>query len=150
MPITPEEVVDAVREWARLTNAPELIEQLWAMEERAVGYGYRTAAARTPESWAAIGFQDAVARWWSQVQYFHMELQTLTTSVVGEVGLAWGTYTEEFQEQGRPAERARGRFTLTLTKTDGGWKVLLFHRDIQPFDDHGWYPRTLTAVPNAT
>jgi hypothetical protein len=64
----------------------------------------------------------------------------------GEVGLAWGVYLEQFQEQGHPPERARVRFSKVLTKGPRGWQVLLYHRDIQPFTDDGRYPRSLTVV----
>jgi hypothetical protein len=41
---------------------------------------------------------------------------------------------EEFQEQGRPPERARVRFSKVLTRGARGWQVLLYHRDIQPLN----------------
>ena len=59
-------------------------------------------------------------------------------------------YIEEFQEKGRPPERARVRFSKVLTKGARGWQVLLYHRDIQPFNDDGSYPRALTVVSPAT
>ena len=88
-----------------------------------------------------------MAQFWGQLEYFHLELNTLHTTVAGDVGLAWGVYVEELQEKGRPPERARVRYTFTLMQEANGWKILLYHRDIQPFDAHGWYPRTLSTVP---
>ena len=57
---------------------------------------------------------------------------------------------EELQEKGRPPERARVRFSMVLTKGVRGWQVLLYHKDIQPFNDEGAYPRALTVVSPAT
>jgi hypothetical protein len=56
---------------------------------------------------------------------------------------------EEFQEQGRPPERARVRFSKVLTKGPRGWQVLLYHRDIQPFSERGRYPTALMVVSPA-
>ena len=55
-----------------------------------------------------------------------------------------GVFTEDFQEKGRPPEYARVRFSSTLSKEARGWQVLMFHRDIQPFEEDGTYPRELT------
>jgi ketosteroid isomerase-like protein len=77
---------------------------------------------------------------------YRLEPEELQTAVIGEVGLAWGVYLEQFQERGRPPERAQVRFSKVLTKGARGWQVLLYHRDIQPFTDEGRYPRALTVV----
>jgi hypothetical protein len=83
------------------------------------------------------------------MEYYRVQLEDLQTSVTGDIGLAWGVFIEEFQEKGRPPERARVRFSQVLIKGARGWQVLLFHRDIQPFIEEGLYPRTLTVVsPN--
>ena len=38
------------------------------------------------------------------------------TAVMGEVGLAWGTFLEPWQDKGQPPEQARVRFSKVLTK----------------------------------
>jgi hypothetical protein len=53
-------------------------------------------------------------------------------------------FVEEFQVKGGSPERARVRFSKVLTNGPAGWKVLLYHRDIQPFLDDGRDPKTLT------
>jgi hypothetical protein len=73
-------------------------------------------------------------------------LEACETTVVGDVGLAWGTYLETWQDQGHPPEQARVRFSKVLTRGESGWEVVLYHRDIQPFTAEGRYPRELTVV----
>jgi ketosteroid isomerase-like protein len=75
-----------------------------------------------------------------------VELVDIDTSVASDIGLAWGVYAETFQIKGGPQEQARVRFSKVLKKETGGWKLLNYHRDIQPFDDQGVYPKSLTAV----
>ena len=77
-------------------------------------------------------------------------LEDCETAVVGDVGLAWGTYLETWQDQGQPPEQARVRFSKVLTKGERGWEVVLYHRDIQPFADDGRYPKALTVISPAT
>ena len=144
MPITEEEVAEVVRrlyvEWHTRD-----IQTIIAMEAQAFGFGFR-ALVRRDHAALGTGFLQMVERFFGQVDYFRVELEDLQTSVTGDVGLAWGVHIEEFQEKGRPPERARVRFSSVLTKGASGWQVLLYHRDIQPFNDDGSYPRALTAV----
>jgi ketosteroid isomerase-like protein len=72
------------------------------------------------------------------------------TAVVGDMGLAWGTFLEQWQEKGRPPEQARVRFSKVLARGTQGWQMVLYHRDIQPFADDGRYLRALTVVSPAT
>jgi hypothetical protein len=51
-----------------------------------------------------------------------------------------------WQDNGRPPEQARVRFSKILTKGARGWQVLLYHLDIQPFSAEGWYPKALTVA----
>ena len=67
------------------------------------------------------------------------------TAVVGEVGLAWGTFLEQWQDKGHPPEQARVRFSKVLTRGEHGWQIVLYHRDIQPFTAAGRYPQELTV-----
>ena len=59
--------------------------------------------------------------------------------------MACGTFIEKWQDKGQLPEQARVRFSKVLTKGARGWRVLLYHRDIQPFEE-GCYPKTLTVV----
>jgi hypothetical protein len=59
--------------------------------------------------------------------------------------MAWGTFIEKWQDKGQPPEQARVRFSKVLAKGARGWQVLLYHRDIQPFEQKR-YLKTLTVV----
>jgi len=120
------------------------------------GFGYRTAAVRSMP-WAGVDARDVAARgvdvrrqaikqFLDSMEYYHTKFEELYTSVEGDIGLAWGIFVEEFKVKGRPPEKARVRFTETLKKEDVRWRTLLFHRDIQPFDEHGRYLTRLTLT----
>ena len=156
MTITEQEVADAVREWVELNNpgddverVPENVARLVAMEAESAGFGYRTSAWRDVSTVGRNAYAQVMTQYWSQIVYFRTELADLHTSVLGDVGFAWGGYTEEFQEKGRTPERAKVRFSMALTKEPEGWKVLSFHRDIQPFDADGRYLRSLAEIQPA-
>ena len=150
MPMTKEEVAEAAREWCEAFNTGD-IPTIIAMEGQAGGFGYRALAQRDH---AALGegtyWQQRLEQFFGRMEYFHCKLEDLQTSVTGDIGVAWGLLIEEFQEKGRPPERVRIRLSLVLTKGARGWQVLLYHRDIQPFDEDGSYPRALTVVSPAT
>ena len=148
MSITKEEVAEAVRAWCRAWDTHD-VSTILAMEAQASGFGFRPFARRDQAAVGERGYLQMLERFFSEMEYFHLRLEDLQTAVIGEVGCAWGRHVEEFQEKGRPPERARVRFTKVLTKGTHGWQVLLYHRDIQPFGDDGRYPRSLTIVSPA-
>ena len=73
------------------------------------------------------------------MEVWEVTLDELHTDVVGEIGLVWGAYTEEFKINGEPPEILRVRFTNTLRWNGQGWENLLYHRDAQLFDEDGAY-----------
>ena len=106
---------------------------------RPAGTGFRPLARRepiphTPKPNTGKSWNGFSARWHTT----RVQPENIRTSVMGEIGLAWGGYMEEFQEQGHPPERARVRFSKVLTKGARGWQVwLLYHRDIRPLQRMG-------------
>ena len=149
MAITKEEVAEAVRAWCTAWHTRD-IQTIIAMEAQAGGFGFRALARRDHAVQGEGARVQVLERFFGQMDAYRLEPEDLQTAVTGEIGLAWGVYIEEFQEKGRPPERARVRFSKVLTKGARGWQVLLYHRDIQPFNEAGSYPRALTAVAPAT
>jgi ketosteroid isomerase-like protein len=148
MAMTKKEVADAVRAWRAAWHTGD-IQTIIAMEAWGGGFGFRMLARRDHAAQGEEGRVQGLAQFFGQMDYYRMVLEDLQTSVTGDIGLAWGVFIEEFQEKGRPPERARVRFSKVLTKGASGWQVLLYHRDIQPFTDAGAYPRALTVVAPA-
>ena len=149
MSITKEDVAEAVRGWCTAWDNHD-IQTIVAMEAREVGFGFRTAAWRDGAVIGERGRSASLEQTFGQMDYYRLNPEDLQTSVAGDTGLAWGVFIEDFQVKGQPPERARVRFTLALSKGVTGWQVLLFHRDIQPFDEEGNYPTELTVVSPTT
>ncbi len=143
MTITNEEVAEAVRGWVAAFTDPARIR---AYEPESIGFGSRTLAVRHMATLSEEQFMAVYRRFLDSLVTYQAELTSLDTAVAGDVGLAWGFFVESFQEKGRPPERSTVRFTLTMAKDDSGWKVLLYHRDMQPLDENGRYLRSLTTV----
>ncbi len=104
------------------------------------GFGYRTRDARIEDS---TGSRErtiaAIKKFFADKDYFRITVNQIRTAVDGEIGLAWGFFTEEFQVRGRAPERVTVRFTSTVRKNKTGMRMLLYHRDAQPFDAEGHY-----------
>lgn len=149
MPITKEEVAEAVRAWCKAWHTHD-IQTILAMEARGGGFGFRVLARRGHVAIGEKGWAQMVEAFFGRMEYYTLRPEAFHTSVAGDVGLAWGVYVEEFQEKGRPPERARVRFSKVLAKEAGGWRVQLYHRDIQPYEKDGSYPRALTVLSSTT
>jgi ketosteroid isomerase-like protein len=110
------------------------------------GFGYRTRAGRgVPGTKAAA--MAGVRAFFAAVEYFRVSLDELHASVEGDIGIARGFYTEEFQMRGRAPEVVRARFSVAMRRAGDEWRTLLYHRDAQPFDEQGWYIPAPTARP---
>ena len=72
------------------------------------------------------------------MDYFRIELNELHTAVDGDVGLAWGFHTEDYKLKGQAPAKVRVRFAMTLNYERNRWRTLLYHRDIQKFDERGY------------
>ena len=111
--------------WEAGQPMPDEVRAVWSqLGSGGVGYGFRTFAVRK-------GPPDSVPR----MTTWRVTLDELNTSVVGEIGLAWGVHVEEFTEQGKPRRVVRVRFTNTLRWDGHRWVNLLYHRDAQDFPD---------------
>ena len=75
------------------------------------------------------------------MDYYSVVPEEFETAVTGDFGMAWGTFVEEFQHNGQRPERALVRFSNVMTKGPEGWRVLLYHRDIQPLPKRAFTPR---------
>jgi len=142
LPITNDEVAEAVRDWCEAYNTHD-VDTLVEMEASSYGFGFRSLAPRG----RGRVLREVLTGFFSGVDYYTLTLESLETNIHGDVGLAWGVFIEDYQHKGRPPERARVRFSNVMTKAGPTWQVLLYHRDVQPFDEHGRYPTTLTMTP---
>jgi hypothetical protein len=108
------------------------------------GFGFRNRASRPPiDKKTELEFAQ---KFYEMIEYYHSALDEIHTAVDGNIGMAWGFYTESFQMKGQNPEVAHVRFTLTLKKDEQGWRMLLYHRDIQQFDEKGNYIRSPKQV----
>ena len=77
--------------------------------------------------------------WLDDIEYFRHTDIDLNTWSEDDLGLAWGSYTEEFKHKGQSPEKTRIRFTCTYKKYGDKWRLIMFHKDIQPFTEEGLY-----------
>jgi ketosteroid isomerase-like protein len=125
-----------VREWVSAYTSHD-VDAIVRLDPPAPGFGYRDLQMR------AINrpVREALKAFFGNMDYYRIELNEIHTAVDGDVGLAWGFFTEDFRQKGRSPERLRVRFTQTLKYEPNGWRTLIFHRDVQPFDQQGKYLR---------
>jgi hypothetical protein len=104
------------------------------------GFGFRSLAPRTEESYTAEVVQEILVRFFESIDYYRVTPGETTVAVDGDIGLIWGFHTEEIKHKGRPPERYRVRSSATLRRdASGNWRTILSHRDIQPYNEDGQY-----------
>ena len=140
-----EELANVIKEWGKAWESMD-VDGAARLDEGAVGYGFRTKKWRDGTISKANEHQQGIKRFLDGMEKWHTEFIELHTRVDGDIGLAWGTHIEEYIPKGKPAEVARVRFTFTLKRTGKNWRIILYHRGIQPFDDSGLYMTKFTRA----
>ena len=143
--ITKDEVAKAVRSWYSAWNSGDL-KAVTKFDAHAVGFGWRSAPWRDASAIGEEAYLQAITQLLEGSEYGTLVLDELHASVEGDIGLAWGVHTEDFKLKGQSPEKAHVRFTMVLKKSRGNWGLLLFHRDIQSFDEKGRYLREHTKI----
>ena len=101
MPMTKDEVAEAVRAWCDAYDTHD-IDTIVEMEASSLGFGFRTAA---PRAGGRIG-RELLERFFSGVDYYRLTLESLETDTNGDVGLAWGASSSTSSTKAnRPKER---------------------------------------------
>jgi hypothetical protein len=133
---TPAEVEKLIRDAHELWNAGDPA-KFPEITFGGYGFGIRNRAPRPPiDKKTAIEFAQ---KSYKMVEYDHATLDEIHTAVDGDIGMAWGFYTESSKRKGQEPEVVHVRFTITLKKDAKGWRTLLYHRDAQQFDNQGNY-----------
>ena len=108
----------------------------------AVGFGFRSHAPRpkvvNPES-----IRTDLKTWFDTIEYYKITPEEINILIDGnDIGLVYGFYIDEIKHKGQTPEKNRVRFSVTYRKgKDGKWHTLLYHRDIQRFQENGLYIR---------
>ena len=101
MAMTKEEVAEAVRAWCKAWHTRD-IETLLVMEAPSFGFGFRPFTPRDNIVTGEAGRRESLGRFFGQKDAYSVVLEDFETAVVGEVGLAWGTFLEKWQDKGQP------------------------------------------------
>jgi hypothetical protein len=87
MPMTKEDVAEAVRGWCAAWHTQD-IQTIVAMEAQAVGFGFRPWAWRDHLARSEDDYAQVLARFFGQIDDYSVQPEDFQTSVTGEIGLA--------------------------------------------------------------
>jgi ketosteroid isomerase-like protein len=68
--------------------------------------------------------------WISQYEYYDVNFVTLQTDVIGNTGIASGTFNTKRKHKEYPEVTAKRRWSSTWLKTNDQWKLIFFHREL--------------------
>ena len=136
--ITASEVEQQVRASLAAWNTGDLdkiVDTPGISNNHGIGFGWRSRGARVGES---REYQlETIRPFFATVEYYRIVDEEIHATVDGDVGFAWGFFTEEIQMPGEALQRVSVRFTTVFKKDDGRLRQVFFHRDAQSFDDQG-------------
>ena len=101
--------------------------------ENASGFGYSTAFPRP-----LLGKEQLRKPY---AQYFEMMEVVLVKTykdeyrIIGNTGLVWGLYSQTTKQKNGPLRTVYLRHASTYVKSEGKWKLVLYHRSLIPSED---------------
>ncbi len=145
MSIENEEIAEIIRKGGEPINSRDA-EAVVAGEASVIaGFGWRTYGWRG-QNLSTEAMTERVTKFFEVMEYYNTEPTEIHTWSEGDIGIAWGVITESFQRKGHPPEKIQQRFTFTFKKDADGWHQIMYHRDIQPFNEDGLYQIELTQA----
>ena len=79
---------------------------------------------RNKELW-----KKATQGWLSQYEYYDIDMVTLHTDVIGNIGIASGNCNIKKKHKENPEFSVNKRWSSTWLKTNGQWKLIFYHRE---------------------
>ena len=106
------------------------------------GFGIRGRDWRYTSYHSEEHMRTAFPAWLNKMEYLIHTDYGLNTWSDGEIGIAWGFYTEEFKHVGEAPETVRIKFTSTYKRVDDSWKLIMSHKDMQDFNPDGSFVKS--------
>ena len=102
-----------------------------------LGFGFRTRDVR-PAGSVDEARADLEA-WFGSLERYRIEDFEINSVVNGDIATVWSFFTEDFKHHGENPERVRVRASAVLHRSQGDWRTVWNHRDIQEFTEDGLY-----------
>ena len=98
------------------------------------GFGYTTAFPRPLLTQEA--FRQAMERYFTDIiDFIRITPHTADFRVLGNTGLVWEHYAQTTKQKNGVVRTVYLRFAHTYMKSDGQWKLALYHRSLTPNED---------------
>ena len=133
-PVSADDLDDLKATNERYTNAWNTRDLDTILEiENASGFGYSTAFPRP-----LLGKEQLRKPY---AQYFEMMEVVLVKTykdeyrIIGNTGLVWGLYSQTTKQKNGPFRTVYLRHASTYVKSEGKWKLVLYHRSLIPSEN---------------
>ena len=118
----------------RYTNACKDLDAEAMAEIEAEAYGFSSSGRMKPRDHSKMNKESRKAglkRYRAKFETYKSITTYDIIKVVGNTGIACGSFTDKMKPIGGELEIIQGRQSVTYLKKDGQWKMVLYHRDIQ-------------------
>jgi len=99
----------------------------------AVGFGHSTAFPRPIR--IRNTFRKQVQQFYNMMDVFTINILTENYRVVGDTGMAWGHYACTTKQKEGPQRTIYLRYAHTFAKSDGKWRLVMYHRSLITSED---------------
>jgi ketosteroid isomerase-like protein len=124
-----QQVMEAINKWTDSLNQKDF-DTFYEIEKESFGYG-----------WRGSGFRDqpidrekkkqGIMSWLNSMQKYHCYFQPEKIEVIDDTALMCGNFLEEVTEKYGSKKSNKVRTSMAWIKSDGEWKLALYHRDTQ-------------------
>jgi len=101
--------------------------------EDASGFGYSTAFPRPLIDKEQL--RKAYARYFEMMELIRVTTYKDEYRVIGNTGLVWGLYSQTTKQKNGPLRTVYLRHASTYVKSEGKWKLVLYHRSFIPSEN---------------
>ena len=124
-----KELIEALNKWAEAWNTRN-IDSVIEITGDAVGYGRRTVEPRDKRKEDVM--RDIYEKWLDMMEVEELILKKdPIVYVVGDTGLVLTAYVERSKPKGGEMKIFNVRCSFTFVRSEGKWKMVLYHRDMQ-------------------
>lgn len=124
-----QQVMEAINKWTNSLNQKDF-DTFYEIEKESFGYGWRGSGFRDQPKDRGRKIQ-AISNWQSSMQLYTCGFEPEKVKIVGDTAFVCGIFLEDITEKDGSRKNNKVRTSMAWIKSDGEWKLALYHRDTQ-------------------
>jgi ketosteroid isomerase-like protein len=123
------QLMEAIGRWTDSLNRKDF-DVFYEIEKESFGYGWRGSGFRDQPIDREMKIRN-ISNWRSSIKGYTCVFEPEKVRIVGDTALVCGVFHEEITEKDGSKGNNNVRTSMAWLKTDGQWRLALYHRDTQ-------------------